>query len=57
MYAHLFLRSKVVDNVKELPDLLGCLALDHVGNGLASDITANRRVRIEAIGAVGISLQ
>jgi hypothetical protein len=35
---YLLLRSKVVDNVEELPDFLRCLALDHVSNGLAAHI-------------------
>jgi hypothetical protein len=36
---YLLLRSEIVDDVEELPDLLRGLALDHVGNGLAPDIT------------------
>jgi len=36
---YLFLGSEVVDDVEELPDLFRSLALDHVGDGLASDIT------------------
>ena len=35
---HLFLGGEVVNNVKELPNLFRGLALDHVSNGLASDI-------------------
>ena len=34
----LFAGSEVVLNVEGLPDLLGCLSLDHVGHGLAGDI-------------------
>jgi hypothetical protein len=36
--AYLFLWSKVIHNVEELANLLGGLALDHVGNGLAAHI-------------------
>ena len=32
------IRSKVVFDVEHLSDLLWCLALDHVGNRLASQI-------------------
>lgn len=34
----LLLGSEIVDDVEELPDLLGSLALDHVSDGLASNI-------------------
>ena len=33
-----FLRSEVILDIKSLSDLLGRLALDHVGDGLASDV-------------------
>ena len=36
---YLFLGSKVIDNVEEFPDLLGCLAFDHVSDGLAAHVT------------------
>ena len=36
--AYLFLRSEIVDDVEQLADLLRSLALDHVGNGLATDV-------------------
>ena len=36
--AHLLLGREVVDDVEELPDFLGRLTLNHVGNGFASDI-------------------
>ena len=29
----------LVGDVEQLPDLLGCLTLDHVGDGLAADVT------------------
>ena len=35
---HLFLRSEVVDNVEELPNLFRGLSLDHVGDSFASNI-------------------
>ena len=35
----LLFRCEVIDDVKQLPDLLGCLALDHVGDGLTSNVT------------------
>ena len=35
---YLLLRSEIVYNVEELPDLLRGLALDHIGDGLAPDI-------------------
>ena len=34
---------KVVDNVEEFADLLGLLALDHVGHRLAADVTVQNR--------------
>jgi len=34
----LFLRGEVIDYVEELPDLLRCLALDHVGDSLAAHV-------------------
>ena len=36
------LRREVVNNVEELADLLGRLALDHVRNGLATNIAVVR---------------
>jgi hypothetical protein len=35
---YLFLGGEVIDNVEKLPDLLGCLAFDHVGNSLAAHV-------------------
>jgi len=35
---YLFLGGKVIDNVEEFPDLLGCLAFDHVGDRLAAHV-------------------
>jgi hypothetical protein len=43
MATHLLLGREVVDDVEELADLFGGLALDHVGNSLASDIAAEAR--------------
>lgn len=37
---YLFLRGEVIDDIKKLPDFFRGFALDHVGDGLASDITA-----------------
>ena len=34
----LLARSEVILDVECLPDLLGCLPLDHVGHRLASDV-------------------
>jgi len=36
----LFLRSEVVDNVEELPNLFKGLSLDHVEDSFASNIAA-----------------
>ena len=36
---HLFLWGEVVNNVEKLTDLFRGLALDHVGHGLASNVT------------------
>ena len=38
------LGCEVVDNVEELTNLLGCLALDHVRNRFATDVTVIRGV-------------
>lgn len=49
---NLLLGSKVVDNIKELPDLLRRLALDHVRYCLAANISvkvAKRDIRIQII--------
>ena len=35
---YLFLRGKVIHDVEQFPDLLGCLALDHVSDRLAAHI-------------------
>jgi hypothetical protein len=50
----LFLRGKVIRNVEGLADLLGRLALDHVGNCLAADI--EKRLDIQEIGCLGLWL-
>ena len=44
---YLFLGSEVIDNVEKLPNLLGCLAFDHVGNSLAAHVAVEkvRKVR------------
>ena len=42
----LLLGSEVVGDVEGLADLLGRLALDHVGNGLASNIKKGLDVKI-----------
>ena len=44
---YLFLRGKVIYNVEQFPDLLGCLALDHVGHSLAAHVAVEniRNVR------------
>lgn len=41
---------EIVDDVEELPDLLRSLALDHVGNGLASYVTIGHRTRLTPAG-------
>lgn len=40
---NLFLRSEVVRDVEELPNLLRSLALDHVRDRLAAHIAGNRK--------------
>jgi hypothetical protein len=47
------LRSEVILNVECLADLLGGLALDHVGDGLAADI--EKGLDIEVVGGLGFS--
>ncbi len=44
---YLFLGSEVINNVEKLPNLLGCLAFDHVGNSLAAHVAVEnvRKVR------------
>ncbi len=37
---HLFFRREVVDNVEQFANFLGCLALDHVRDGFATNIAA-----------------
>jgi hypothetical protein len=36
---YLFLRGEVIYDVEQLPNLLGCLALNHVGHSLAAHVT------------------
>lgn len=45
----LLLGSEIVDDVEELPDLLGSLALDHVSDGLASNIEEG--LDVEVVGS------
>lgn len=46
----LLLRGKVVLDVEGLTDLLGGLALDHVGDSLASDI--EERLDVKVVGSL-----
>ncbi len=46
----LLLRGEVVGNVERLADLLGRLALDHVGDGLAADI--EKWLDVEVVGGL-----
>ena len=39
---YLFLGSEIIDNVEKLPNLLGCLAFDHVGNSLAAHVAVEK---------------
>lgn len=48
----LLLGRKVILDIERFPDLLGRLALDHVGHGLASDI--QQGLDIEIIGRLHI---
>ena len=42
---------KVIDNVEEFADLLGRLALDHVGDRLAADVTVPKtRLALDCVG-------
>jgi hypothetical protein len=38
---YLFLRSEIIDNVKETTNFVRGLSLDHVGNCFASNIAAS----------------
>ena len=42
----LFLGGEVIGDVESLSDLLGGLALDHVGNGLASNIKEGLDIKV-----------
>jgi hypothetical protein len=42
----LFLGGEVIGDVESLSDLLGGLALDHVGNGLAADVKERLDVKV-----------
>jgi hypothetical protein len=42
----LFLGSEIIGDVESLSDLLGGLALDHVGNGLTADIKERLDVKV-----------
>jgi hypothetical protein len=42
LISYLLLRGEVIYYVEELPDLLRCLALDHVGDGLAAHVTVEK---------------
>jgi hypothetical protein len=46
----LLLLSEVVRDVERLPDLLGRLALDHVGNGLAANV--EKGLDVEVVGSL-----
>ena len=46
----LLLRCEVVGDVEGLSDLLGGLALDHVGNGLAANI--KKGLDVEVVGSL-----
>lgn len=46
----LLLGSEIVGDIESLPDFIGRLALDHVRNGLASDI--EERLDIEIVGGL-----
>jgi hypothetical protein len=50
---NLLFRSEVVDNVEELADLLRGLALDHVGDGLATDVAVAQSARDRETENVG----
>jgi hypothetical protein len=38
---YLFLWGEIIDNVKEFPNLLGCLAFDHVSDSLAAHVAVD----------------
>jgi hypothetical protein len=40
--SYLLLWGEVIHDVEEFPDLLGCLTLDHVGDGLAAYVTVEK---------------
>jgi hypothetical protein len=40
--SYLLLRGEVIYYVEKLPDLLRCLALNHVGDGLAAHVTVGK---------------
>ena len=42
MGTYLLLRREIIHDVEEFADLFGCLTLDHVRDGLATNITAYR---------------
>jgi hypothetical protein len=46
----LFLGGEIVRDVERLSDLLGGLALDHVGDSLASDV--KKRLDVEIVGGL-----
>lgn len=45
-YTHFLLWGKIVHNVKEFADLLGCLAFDHVSHSFATNITVIHQFRL-----------
>lgn len=47
----LLLGGEVILNIEGLADLLGGLALDHIGHGLASDI--KKGLDVEIVGSLG----
>lgn len=50
----LLLSGEIIRNVESLADLLGRLALDHVGHSLAANI--EKRLDIKEIGCLGLWL-
>lgn len=49
LYLGFLLGSKVVLDVEQLSDLLGSLALDHVGDSLATEI--EQRLNVQVVGS------
>lgn len=49
LYLSFLLGSKVVLDVEQLSDLLGSLALDHIGDSLATEI--EQRLNVQVVGS------